>query len=69
MEKAYTLKNSMVVETATEKVIPVVAGYKKRAFVNFLNGGGGFNGFTPNFFLIDMTEFREKIALDNAEPE
>ncbi len=69
MEKAYILKDSLVIETATNKVIPVVAGYKKRAFINFLNGGGGFNGYTPDFFLVDVTAFKNKIALDNAESE
>jgi hypothetical protein len=46
-------KQYHVIEKATDIVIRKYK-YKKDAvrFGNFLNGGGGFNGFTPNFFMI-----------------
>lgn len=41
-----------VVEVPTGNIIKSDVPHKEnRHMINFLNGGGGFNGWTPEFFL------------------
>lgn len=49
--KNYVLQEGRIIEVATEQEIPVPSFKKKRQFLNELNGGKGFNGWTPSFFL------------------
>lgn len=47
-----------VFETATDQVIKSYAGDKfseARKFMRHLNLGGGFDGWTPTFFLRDLS--------------
>ncbi len=48
---SYILKNSKVIEVESEYIIPNLTRMRKRTFINFLNNGGGFHGWTPQFFL------------------
>ena len=47
--KQYQRVNESVVETKTSNTI--YSGQRSKEITNHLNGGGGFNGFTPEFFL------------------
>lgn len=41
-----------VLETSTEQVVASYSEYNEaRKFMRFLNLGGGFDGWTPSFFL------------------
>lgn len=55
--------NYDVFETATEQVIGSFADQKDaRYFMRQLNLGGGFDGWTPSFFLKDFKKYINKTS-------
>lgn len=51
----YKIIGDAVIELPTEQVIAFFDDKKEAINVcNFLNSGGGFDGFTPAFFLIPI---------------
>lgn len=47
--KQYIKVNDNIIETKTSNTI--YSGHDCKKLYRHLNGGGGFNGFTPDFFL------------------
>lgn len=52
--KNYNVKNNVIVETATGNIVRKGEYSKLKETAKRLNGGFGFNGFTPAFFCIEL---------------
>lgn len=61
MTKPYILQDGKIIEVASGQEIPVPENMKKRAFLNFLNGGNAFNGWTPGFMLKEHKQYIDPI--------
>ena len=51
-------KQFQVIEQSTQYVLKTFPEYNEaRKFARFQNSGGGFNGFTPAFIMIDISGY------------
>ena len=54
-------KNYIVVETQTDQTIKSFSDFNQaRKLMKFLNLGGGFDGWTPSFLLVDFSKIINK---------
>jgi diaminopimelate decarboxylase len=57
--------NYAVFETQTDQIIKQISDFSEaRKFMKHLNLGGGFDGWTPNFLLVDFSKFINKSRKD-----
>jgi len=57
--------NFTVVETTTEQIINTFSTMKEaKNYMRYLNLGGGFDGWTPQFMLKKVAELPKKVGRD-----